>query len=416
MNEFLTHSNIIKFLMAVGIILILSRIFSEITRKLKLPSVLGEIFTGIFLGPTILGNIFPDFFESLFPFINNPVEYKSLSISIQTMVNISVIMLLFVAGMELNLRLVINNARKSLLITFFSMTIPILTGFVIIYFFPNIFGVEKENVFIYSFFIGLVMSVTALPIVARILMDMNIFKTNIGTLSISSAMFIDMLGWILFSVLISLMGEGDISIKSILYKLLFVFAYGIGLLTLGVFLINKTLPWVQDKFAWPGGVLALSIGGCFISAGVVEIFGIHSVLGAFLLGIALGNSSNLRKKASEIIHQFVSNVFAPFFFVSIGLYVDFISGFNWKIVLIICSFGFVSKILSVRIGARLSGLRKKECISVSSIMNIHGALEIILANIALTMGLINKEVFVAIVIFVIASILVSIPMIKKNLK
>jgi Kef-type K+ transport system membrane component KefB len=185
------------------------------------------------------------------------------------------------------------------------------------------------------------------------------------------------------------------------------------MLTIGSRLIDKSLPWVQTKFSWPGGVLALAFGLCFLGAAFTESIGIHSILGAFIVGIAFGDSANLRERTREIIHQFITNVFAPIFFVSIGLYVDFVENFNLPLILVLLVLAYSSKILGAHIGARLGGLKKNDALAVGVSMNTHGVLEIILGSLAMAVGLINEEVFVAIVVLVVVSIITSAPMIKK---
>jgi len=131
------------------------------------------------------------------------------------------------------------------------------------------------------------------------------------------------------------------------------------------------------------------------------------------VGIAFGDSANLRDRTREIIHQFITNVFAPIFFVSIGLYVNFVDNFNIYLILILLALAYSSKILGARIGAGLRGLPKNDAWAVGVSMNTHGVLEIILGSLAMSVGLINEEVFVAIVVLVVISIITSAPMIKR---
>ncbi len=412
----LSHTDIISFLTAFGTILIASRLISEVVRKFKMPVVLGEIIAGIVLGPTILGYFCPAIFDFLFPFISNPVLYANSLIAMDSIVSISVIMLLFVAGMEVQLPLVIEQGKVALLTTIFSMAIPMVVGFGTVYFFPEIFKISTDtNIWIYGSFIGVVLSITALPVIARIMMDMGIFKTKIGMIIIASAMFIDMLSWLIFSVLLSTI-DGSIEKHSLTYTIISILVFGVLTLTIGTRLINAALPWIQTKFSWPGGVLSLAFGVCFLGAAFTESIGIHSILGAFIVGIAVGDSANLRERTNEIIHQFVTNVFAPVFFVSIGLYINFIDNFNWLLVVVMLLIAYVSKISGAKIGAMFGGLNNRDSWAVGTSMNTHGALEIILGTLALKANLINEEVFVAIIVMVVVTIITASPMIKRFTK
>ena len=197
----LGHHDMIIFLVAFGVILIVSRLFAEFFKQFKLPSVLGEIIAGIFLGPTILGYFSPESFEYLFPFIAHPDHISTIPVqyAMDSLINISVIMLLFVAGMEVQLPLVIEQGKVALSTTFFSMLIPILVGYIGVQFMPDLFMANNKDIGLLGFFIGVVLSITALPVIARILIDMKLFKSRIGMTIIASAMLIDLLGWLIFS-------------------------------------------------------------------------------------------------------------------------------------------------------------------------------------------------------------------------
>lgn len=411
----LGHYDVISFLVAIGVMLIASRLAAELFKVFKMPVVLGEIIVGVVLGPTVLGFFAPDLFEAIFPFIAQPENTSHLPVqyAMDAIIGLSVIMLLFVAGLEVQMPLVIKQGKVAVTTTLSSMLIPIGMGFGAVFLFPDIFGLtEGTDGSILGFFLGVVLSITALPVIARILMDMKIFKTSIGMAIIASAMFIDMLGWLIFSVLLSMLdasGHGPGLWQTVVAVLVF----GGFMLTIGSRLIDKALPWVQSKFSWPGGVLSISLGLCFLGAAFTESIGIHSILGAFIIGIALGDSANLREQTREIIHQFVTNVFSPLFFVSIGLYVNFIDNFNLPLVLMLLVLGYVSKIFGATLGARLGGLKKKDSLAVGMAMSTHGALEIILGSLAMEAGLINEAFFVAIVLMVVVSIITAAPLMKR---
>ena len=410
----LGHHDMIVFLMSLGAILIFARLFAELFKQFKLPSVLGEIVAGVLLGPSVLGFFWPESFEYLFPYIAHPEFTSTIPVqyAMDAMINISVIMLLFVAGMEVQLPLVIEQGKVALSTTFFSMLIPIAVGYLGVQLVPDLFLASNGDVSIVGFFIGVVLSITALPVIARILMDMKLFKTRIGMTIIASAMLIDLLGWLIFSVILSMIDESE-SRMSLSYTLISIVLFGGFMLTIGSRLIDKSLPWVQTKFSWPGGVLTLSLGICFLGAAFTESIGIHSILGAFIVGIAFGDSANLRDRTREIIHQFVTNVFAPIFFVSIGLYVNFVDNFNPYLIAFLLILAYSSKILGAHVGARIGGLKKRDAWAVGVAMNTHGVLEIILGSLAMAAGLINEEVFVAIVVLVVVSIITSAPMLKR---
>ncbi len=405
----LAHNELIVFLLSISAMLIISRIFAELGKKLKLPVVMGELIVGIILGPTILGMLYPDIFNYLFPRTGN------IPIALDGIFSLSVIMLLFVAGMEVQLSLVLKQGKVAVYTSLFSMVIPFFTGFAVAWFFPEIFSISNEHgpKLLFALFFGTALSISALPVIARILMDMNLFKTNIGMVIIASAMFNDLLGWLIFSFVLSLTHTNDGEHLSLWYTIIYIIGFGLFMLTIGKKIIDKTLPWMQTKLSWPGGVLSISLGICLLSAAFTEAINIHAILGAFIAGIAFGDSVHLREQAREIIHQFVTNFFAPLFFVSIGLKINFIENFDPVIVSIVLVLAFVGKVLGATIGARLGGMSKNHSLAVGFGMNARGAMEIILGTLALNAGLISKPIFVALVIMALVTSLTSGPLMKK---
>jgi Kef-type K+ transport system membrane component KefB len=235
-----------------------------------------------------------------------------------------------------------------------------------------------------------------------------------GMLIVASAMVNDIIGWLIFSVILSFMGKsGSLSLlQTIGVTLLFTFF----MLTVGKALINRSLPWVNKKLAWPGGVLSLAMAFCFISAAFTEWLGIHAIFGAFLLGIALGDSEHMSERAKEIVHQFINNIFAPLFFVSIGLKINFVTNFDLMLTLAVLAISFVGKIVGSGFGAFQGGFNVKESLAVGFGMNARGAMEIILGLIALDNGLIDEKLFVALVVMAIITSMTSGPLMKWSLK
>ena len=305
--ETLSHHEVINLLLQLALMLIMARLFAELARKLKQPAVVGEIIAGIIMGPTIFGLVLPELFEGLF------VSNVQTNIALDGFVQISVVLLLFIAGIEVDLQVVWSQGKNALKIGLTSMIIPILGGFVLAYAFPEFLGVNINDRIIASTFFGLSISITALAVIARILMDLDLFKTKTGLLIIAGAIVVDVVGWIIFSVILSLADSGKAGLgiwPTIGLTLLFT----VFMLTVGKGLINKVLPWTNKNLAWPGGLISLSLAICFIAASFTEYIGIHAIFGAFIIGVALGDSEHLTEKAKEILHHFINNIFAPIFF------------------------------------------------------------------------------------------------------
>ncbi|MCF1750443.1 cation:proton antiporter [Mariniradius sediminis] len=406
--ENLTHQEVVNLLLQLAAMLMLARVFAEVAQKFKQPAVVGELIAGILLGPTILGTFLPEIHEFLF------MSNQQANLALDGFVQVAVVLLLFIAGLEVELHLVWSQGKSAINISFLGLVVPFIFGFVFPYFFPDFFGLADGDRLLFSLFMGTAMSITALPVVVRILMDTNLFKTKMGMLIVASAMVNDIIGWLIFSVILSLMGKSSnlSMVNTIGITLIFTFF----MLTLGKFLINKSLPWVNKKMAWPGGVLSVSMAFCFLLAAFTEWLGIHAIFGAFLLGVALGDSDHMSERAKEIVHQFINNIFAPLFFVSIGLKINFVANFDLMLTLAILAISFAGKILGSGYGAFRGGFQKKESLAIGFGMNARGAMEIILGLIALEAGLINEKLFVALVVMALVTSMTSGPLMKWALK
>jgi Kef-type K+ transport system membrane component KefB len=406
----LSHEDIINLLIQLSVMLIFGRIMAEVVRKFSQPAVVGEILAGLILGPTILGMLSPDIFQSLFP-----TEGSSVLV-LDGFVQVSVVLLLFIAGLEVDLRIVLQQGKSALYTSILGMVFPFAIGFVIPYYFPSLFGdITEERRIVFALFIGTSMSITALPVIARILMDMKIFKSKMGMLVIASAMVNDIVGWIIFSVILSMISFTDGG-TSIGQTVLLTLGFTLIMLTVGRWLINKVLPWINKKLAWPGGLLSLSLAICFLAAAFTEYIGIHAIFGAFIVGVALGDSEHLSERAKEIVHHFINNIFAPLFFVSIGLKVNFIENFSFSLVAIIMVIAFTGKIIGSGLGTWMGGFSKRESLAAGFGMNARGAMEIILGLLALEAGLIDELLFVALVVMALVTSMSSGPLMKWALK
>jgi len=404
----LSQQELMGLLIQLGIMLMFGRMMAEAARKFKQPSVVGEIIAGILLGPTVLGMLSPESFELLFP-------SGTSSIVLDGFVQVAVVMLLFIAGLEVDLHIVWQQGRMAVVTSLMGLIVPFSLGFLFPYLFPDFFGYADEGKRLaFALFMGTAMAITALPVIARILMDLNIFKSRLSMLVISSAMINDLIGWLIFSMVLGMIGKGHQNM-SLPNTIVLTIGFTIVMLTLGRGFLNRILPWINKKLAWPGGLLSISLAMCFLSAAFTEYIGIHAIFGAFILGVALGDSEHMSERAKEIIHQFINNIFAPLFFVSIGLKVNFITNFDPLLTLIILIIAFTGKILGSGFGARLGGFGWGESMAVGFGMNARGAMEIILGLIALENGLIDEKVFVSLVIMALITSMTSGPLMKWSL-
>lgn len=407
----LTTHDIAIVLLDLGILLGFSRILGEVARQYRQPMVVGEILAGILLGPTVFGALAPEFQRCVFP-----LSGVTLS-ALEVMTTVAVVLLLLVAGIEIDLSSVWKQGRTALLVSVFGIMAPFVLGFGASQLWPRFLGFYPgSDLLTFSLFFGTALSISALPVIAKTLLDMNLLKSDMGILVIASAAFDDLTGWIIFSIILSLMGGGAEHGLSPLYTVLFTILFVVFLLTALRWAFHRILPWLERKTVWPGGILGFIFAIAMLGAAATQWLGVHAVFGAFIVGIALGDSSHLTERTKDVISQFTMNIFAPLFFGFLGLQIDFAANFDVLLVLFVFALACAGKIVGCTVGARWGGLSAREALAVGFGMNARGAMEIILGLLALEYGLIHENLFVALVVMAIGTSMLSGPVMEWILR
>lgn len=390
--------------LALAVLLGCAKLAGELVRKMGQPAVLGEIIAGILLGPGFLGSLRPHLYGTLFP------STGAFPLVLSVVANIGVVLFLLTAGIEVDLSSVFRQGKSALSVSSFGLLVPFVIGTAAASVFPTFMGMSPDaHRPVFALFVGTALSISALPVVAKILMDLNLLHSEVGMLILSSAMFDDLVGWILFSVVLGMMTAGSLAFSQLERTLILVFAFVAVALTVGRWLFNKLLPLIQAHTSWPGGALAFIFTITLAAAAYTEHAGIHAVFGAFIAGIVIGDSPHLRKRTKEHIHEIVTNVFAPLFFVSIGLEANFVKSFSLGLVITLFVVACAGKIFGAVLGARVGGVDRRTSWVVGFAMNARGAMEIILGLLAIQSGLINERMFVALVIVALLTSLIAGP-------
>ena len=409
--DHLTQHDVMVVFLALAALLASAKFAGELVKKFNQPSVLGEILAGILLGPTVLGHFQPSVYALLFP------RTGPIALVLDGVTAISVVFFLLTAGIEIDLGSIFRQGKTALLVSSFGIVIPFAFGLFSAWAFPAWMGADPgADRLVFALFIGTALSISALPVVARVLMDLGLLRTEMGTVVMSSAMFDDLVGWILFGLVLGMMKPaGDIT-HSVRHTIVLVLGFAAVMLTIGRWLIHKALPFIQAHTTWPGGVLGFIFSLTLASAAFAEYAGIHAVFGAFITGAAVGESTHLRERTSEHIREVVTNVFAPLFFASIGLHTNFVTNFHLGVTALILCVACVGKMLGAGWGARLGGMDMQTAIGVGLAMNARGAMEMILGILALQAGLIREPMFVALVVMALITSLISGPSIRMVVK
>jgi Kef-type K+ transport system membrane component KefB len=409
--ESLAPDNIIVLFFSLGVLLFVARLLGEMAQWIRQPAVLGELFAGVLLGPTILGRLAPEVSGFLFP-----MEGVN-AIALEAIATLAIVLFLLVAGMEVDLSTIWRQGMVGCKVGITSIAMPFSIAFVAALTVPDALG-RPLNIdpLIFALFFAIAISISALPIIARTLMDMGLFRSNLGMVVISAAVFNDLIGWIVFAVILGLIGDQAGNGNAILLTIALTLAFVGTTLTVGRWLIDKTLPLVNAYTLWPGGELSFALVLGLLGAAFTQWIGIHAILGAFIVGVAIGDSSHLHERSRVIIDKFISFIFAPVFFASIGLKVNFLTNFNPSLILIVLLIACVCKLIGGVVGARWGGMLPRESWAVGFGMVSVGAMGIIVGIIALEEGIIDKQLFVALIIMAMVTSMMSGPFMQMILR
>lgn len=405
--------DITSLLLALGTLLLAARVLGELARKVGQPAILGEIVAGILLGPTVLGRLFPGVEGAVFPWVGGDGK---VAIALSGITTVSVVLFLLVAGLEVHLSSIWRQGRVALSVSVAGMVLPFAIGAAAGWFLPGFLGhpADSGNHLAFTLFIATAMAISALPVIAKTLMDLDLYRTDLGMVVMAAAIVQDVIGWMMFAVVLGMFGSGE-GAGGAGSTILLVLVFSVAMLTVGRWLVNRTLPWVHAHTSWPGGVLGLVLALMFFGAAFTEWSGIHAIFGAFLVGVVLGDSPHLQERTRRVIEQFVGYVFAPIFFASIGLKVDFVAHFDLPLALFVTVIACVGKILGSGLGALAARMPTREAWAVGMAMNARGAMEIILGTLALEAGIIDERLFVALVVMALVTSLMSGPAIQRIL-
>ncbi len=403
----LHSSDLTVLFLGLAALLAAANALGEVARRIGQPAVIGEMFGGLLLGPTALGAIAPKFQAWLFP------QHTPAAAGRDAIVALAVALLLMIAGMEVDLSSVWRQGRTALLIALAGLLVPLSLGGILAAIAPDWWGMPVSGTpLIFAIFFGTALAVSALPVIAKILLDLDLAQTDVGVLSLVAATLNNLLAWLIFSVVLGGREGGH----TIGYTVALTVGFAVLVLTLGRWAADRILPWVQAHLSWPGGILGFLLVTGLVGAALTEAIGIHAIFGAFLVGIALGDSDHLREHTRHIVQRFVDGALAPIFIAAIGLEINFIANFHLGLVLRVLVLGMAVKVVGCALAARLGGLRWPEARAIGWAMNARGELGIVLGLLAWNAGIIRERLFVALVTLAVVTSALAGPALKRLLR
>ncbi|MFA4978059.1 MAG: cation:proton antiporter [Sphingobacterium sp.] len=377
-------------------IIIAARIMGWICIKIKQPVVIGEMLAGIILGPSLLGLYFPEFSHTLFP-------VESLS-NLQFLSQIGLILFMFIIGMELDLNVLRNKAHDAVVISHASIVIPFTLGISLAYFLYLFHPPTNVEFLSYSLFIGISMSITAFPVLARIIQERGLQKSKLGAMAITCAAADDITAWCILAVVIAIVKAGDFA--SALYTIGLAVAYVLIMIKIVRPFLMRVGEVKGSKEALSKPVVAIFFIVLLLSAYATEVIGIHALFGAFMAGAIMPEGSRFRTAFIEKIEDVSTLLLLPLFFVYTGLRTQ-IGLLNdpqlWMITIGIILVAVIGKFAGSTLAARFVGQSWKDSLSIGALMNTRGLMELIVLNIGYDLGVLSAELFSMMVVMALVT-------------
>mgnify|MGYP006324634163 FL=1 len=377
-------------------IILVARVFGWIFKKIGQPSVIGEIIAGIVLGPSLLGLYFPEFSSTLFP-VESLGNLKFLS-------QIGLILFMFVIGMELDLKVLKYKANDAVVISHASIVIPFALGIGLSYFVYNQFAPEGVKFLSFSLFMGIALSITAFPVLARIVQERGIHKTKLGAIVITCAAADDITAWCILAVVIAIVKAG--TFVSSLYIIMLAVLYVLAM----IFIVKPFLKRIGDLYGSKDTIIKPVVAIFFLvlilSSYATEVIGIHALFGAFMAGAIMPDVPKFRTIFIEKVEDVALILLLPLFFVFTGLKTEIgllNDPYLWKVTGFIILVAVVGKFLGSALAAKFVGQSWRDSLTIGALMNTRGLMELIVLNIGLELNVLTPEVFTMMVIMALVT-------------
>jgi Kef-type K+ transport system membrane component KefB/nucleotide-binding universal stress UspA family protein len=391
---------VLLLLVQLALLIGVARLGAELVRRVGLPAVVGELAAGIMLGPTVFGHYLPGAFATVFP--QDAAQFHLLEV----VGTLGMVLLLLLTGLETDLRLLRNLGRAALVASASGMVLPFMMGFGLGLVMPEGYLAQPDRRLLFSAFLATAMAISAMPVIAKILMDLDLTKRNLGLVIISAGVVDDTAGWLILSVIAGAAAQGGA-----------VELAGIGRTLVWIALFLAAMAWIGhpllklcfraiSRFRSRDADLVAMVVVTLLCAAATERIGVHAVFGAFIAGGVLRQLPQLDEGTVHRLESFVFAVLAPVFFGIVGLRVDLWSlGQAGGVTMlgIVLGVACLGKLVGCTAGGLLGGMRFWEAFSIAIAMNARGAMGLVVAIVGLSLGILNQQMFSIIVVVAIVT-------------
>jgi Kef-type K+ transport system membrane component KefB/nucleotide-binding universal stress UspA family protein len=391
-----SHTVFLLFL-ELALLVGVTRIGAELAKRLGMPAVVGEMMGGIALGPSLFGHYAPATFAAVFP---SSAEQQHLLDAFGT---VGMSLLLLLTGLETDLRLLRNLGRAAFIASVMGMVLPFGLGFGLGTLIPADYLTDASHRTLFSLFLATAMSISAMPVIAKILVDLDLTKRNIGLVILSAGVVDDTVGWLILSLIAGAATHGAVRIRDLGFTVAYLGVFILGVAFVLFPILRVAVRATSERFKASDSDLVLVIAVTFLCSAATERIGVHAVFGAFAAGVVLHQVPRLRKETVLRLESFTFAVLAPIFFGIVGLRVNLWDLGGGRMLGLVIAVACIGKLVGASLGAYWGGLRFWEAASIAVAMNARGAMGIVVATIGLSLGILTPQMFSIIVMVAIVT-------------
>jgi Kef-type K+ transport system membrane component KefB len=404
----MTDHQLLLFLVEIVVLFVAARTGGELAARIGIPLHVGELLVGMLLGPSLLGWVWPEAFEALFP--PGP-EQRSL---LELFSWIGIIFLIILGGLETRLGVLRSVPRAVLGGWIGGFGLPFVLGFGLGMIFPDGLVPASVDKPVFALFLATAMSISAIPVIARILMDLDLYRTRVGMVILSSAIMDDTIGWAVLAVVVGL-ASGGVDVDHIAWMISLTLLFLVAAFTVGRRLVRRSMRFARGLRA-PYAELSMMMLLVFAFGAATQAIGVHLVLGCFVASILLGRIPP-SAETQAAIRPIAMGFFVPFFFAYTGSKVDLTALGSSALLFAILAVAVacLGKIVGGGLGARFGGMPRWEALAVGFGLNARGAMELVIAAIGLSAGVLTDATYAIVVLIAVSTTIIAAPSMRWSM-
>lgn len=400
----LSEHEVLVFLVQLVLLVGVARLVGGLFKRFGQPPVVGELVAGILLGPSVFKNLAPDVYDWVF------VAEPTVNSAVFAMAWLGVIMLLVAIGFETDLAIIRRFRKAALFVSGGSLLLPMAIFIGIAFLVPETFIGANGSREIFAPFFALALSVSALPVVAKILQDLGFLRRNFGQITLAAGMTMDSIGWLLLAALSGVALQGSLNLTSLAASLAGLIVFLVVTATAGRYLIDQMFRRAMGTGSSLSAALTITLVAALIGGSVTQALKLEAILGAFIMGILLGVTRHQLPAVREILETMTAAFFAPIFFAYSGLRVDFgafdsLAAIAWTLAIVVLA--ILAKLVGTYIGARGGGLEHREGLALGAGLSALGAMGIVVAIIAFNLSVVSESGFTVLVLAAVVTSVVA---------